>query len=55
MTESEMYVMYIVRIEVLMMKKKEIEYKIQELKYEYIRLQNDLEKLEFVQGKLSPL
>lgn len=34
---------------------KEIEYKIQELKAEYIRLQHDLEKLEFVNGKLSPL
>lgn len=37
------------------MTKKEIEYKIQDLKMEYIRLQNDLEKLEFVQGNLSPL
>lgn len=37
------------------MTRKEIEYKIQELKMEYVRLQNDLEKLEFVQGNLSPL
>ncbi|MFS0638351.1 SE1832 family protein [Mesobacillus foraminis] len=35
--------------------KKSIEYKIAELKAEYIRLQNDLEKLEYVDGKLSPL
>lgn len=34
---------------------KEIEYQIAELKAEYIRLQHDLEKLEFVDGKLSPL
>lgn len=37
------------------MTKKEIEYQIAELKAEYIRLQHDLEKLEFVDGKLSPL
>lgn len=37
------------------MNRKEIEYKIQELKMEYVRLQNDLEKLEFVEGILSPL
>jgi predicted nuclease with TOPRIM domain len=35
--------------------KKAIQYKIQELKAEYVRLQHDLEKLEFVDGKLSPL
>lgn len=37
------------------MTKIEIEYKIQDLKMEYTRLQNDLEKLEYVQGNLSPL
>lgn len=37
------------------MNKKDIEYQIAELKAEYIRLQHDLEKLEFVDGKLSPL
>jgi chaperonin cofactor prefoldin len=37
------------------MDRKEIEYKIQEMKAEYIRLQHDLEKLEFVDGRLSPL
>lgn len=37
------------------MNKKEIEYKIRELKDDYIRLQNDLEKLESVNGNLSPL
>ncbi|WP_202617785.1 SE1832 family protein [Bacillus dakarensis] len=37
------------------MTKFEINSKIQELKSEYIRLQHDLEKLEFVQGNLSPL
>ncbi|WML38090.1 SE1832 family protein [Neobacillus sp. OS1-2] len=37
------------------MNKKEIEYKIRELKFEYVRLQNDLEKLENVKGILSPL
>ena len=37
------------------MQKKEIEYQIIELKAEYIRLQNDLEKLEYVNGNLSPL
>ena len=37
------------------MTKTEIQYKIQELKAEYIRLQHDLEKLEFVQGNLYPL
>ncbi|WP_449621564.1 SE1832 family protein [Robertmurraya sp. Marseille-Q9965] len=37
------------------MERKEIEYKIQDLKMEYVRLQNDLEKLESVHGNLSPL
>jgi len=37
------------------MTKKEIEYQILELKTEYVRLQNDLEKLEYVKGNLSPL
>ncbi|GAA0327402.1 hypothetical protein GCM10008967_17380 [Bacillus carboniphilus] len=37
------------------MSKKEIEYQIQELKAEYIRLQNDLEKLESVGGNVGPL
>ncbi|MEN8698673.1 SE1832 family protein [Bacillus infantis] len=37
------------------MKKAEIEYKIQDLKLDYIRLQNDLEKMESVGGNLSPL
>ncbi|MGE8204896.1 SE1832 family protein [Heyndrickxia sp. NPDC080065] len=37
------------------MNRNEIEYKIQDLKADYIRLQHDLEKLEFVKGNLSPL
>lgn len=37
------------------MNKKEIEYKIRELKDEYLQLQHNLEKLEFVNGNLSPL
>lgn len=37
------------------MNKKEIEFKIQDLKMEYVRLQNDLEKLEFAQGNLAPI
>ena len=37
------------------MNKKEIEYKISELKMDYVRLQNDLEKLESVNGNISPL
>lgn len=37
------------------MSRKEIEYQIQELKAEYIRLQNDLEKLESVGGNVGPL
>jgi chromosome segregation ATPase len=37
------------------MEKKDIEYKIQDLKADYVRLQQDLEKLEFVKGNLHPL
>lgn len=37
------------------MDKKEIEHKISELKAEYVRLQHNLEKLEYVNGKLFPL
>lgn len=37
------------------MNKKEIEYKILELKDDYVRLQNDLEKRESVSGDISPL
>lgn len=37
------------------MNRKEIEYKIEDLKADYVRLQHDLEKLEFVKGNLSPL
>ncbi|MBS4177955.1 SE1832 family protein [Lederbergia citrea] len=37
------------------MNKKEIEYKIQDLKTDYVRLQQDLEKLEYVKGILHPL
>jgi septation ring formation regulator EzrA len=37
------------------MNKKEIEYKILELKDEYLQLQHNLEKLEFVNGSVSPL
>jgi len=40
---------------VFTLNQKEIEYKIQELKMDYVRLQNDLEKLEYVDGNLSPL
>ena len=36
------------------MNRKEIEYKIQDLKAEYVRLQHALEKREFVKGNLSP-
>ncbi|WP_439950969.1 SE1832 family protein [Lederbergia lenta] len=35
--------------------KKEIEYKILDLKTDYVRLQQDLEKLEYVKGNLHPL
>lgn len=37
------------------MKKSEIEYKIADLKADYVRLQHDLEKLEYVKGNLHPL
>lgn len=37
------------------MNKNEIEYKILELKDEYIQLQHNLEKLEFVKGNVAPL
>ncbi|MET3697892.1 hypothetical protein SAMN05877753_104230 [Bacillus oleivorans] len=37
------------------MDKKQIENQIQELKAEYVRLQNDLEKLESVGGNVAPL
>jgi SMC interacting uncharacterized protein involved in chromosome segregation len=37
------------------MDKKELEYKIRELKLDYVRLQNDLEKLDSVNGNISPL
>lgn len=37
------------------MNKKEILNKIEDLKADYVRLQGDLEKLEYVQGILHPL
>jgi chromosome segregation ATPase len=37
------------------MNKSEIEYKIMELKDEYLQLQHNLEKLESVKGNLHPL
>jgi len=37
------------------MKKSEIEYKIADIKADYVRLQQDLEKLEYVKGNLHPL
>ena len=37
------------------MNKKDIEYKILDLKADYVRLQQDLEKLEYVKGILHPL
>ncbi|MBT2692787.1 SE1832 family protein [Bacillus sp. ISL-55] len=37
------------------MDKREIEYKIVELKDEYLQLQHNLEKLESVKGNLHPL
>jgi DNA repair exonuclease SbcCD ATPase subunit len=41
--------------EVKALNKKEIEYKIVELKDEYLQLQHNLEKLESVKGNLHPL
>lgn len=38
-----------------LMNKKEILYKIEDLKADYVRLQHDLEKLEYVKGNLHPL
>lgn len=37
------------------MNKKELEYKIVELKDEYLQLQHNLEKMESVKGNLHPL
>ena len=37
------------------MNKKDIEYKILELKNEYLQVQDNLEKLEYVKGNLAPL
>ncbi len=37
------------------MNRSEIEYKIADLKANYVRLQHDLEKLEYVKGILHPL
>ncbi|CAH0345352.1 SE1832 family protein [Bacillus sp. CECT 9360] len=37
------------------MTKSELEYKIQDIKADYIRLQNDLERMESVGGNISPL
>lgn len=37
------------------MDKKELEYKIVELKDEYLQLQHNLEKMELVKGNLHPL
>lgn len=37
------------------MSRQEIEYNIADIKADYIRLQNDLEKLEYVKGNLHPL
>lgn len=37
------------------MNRKEIEYKIMDVKADYVRLQHDLEKLEYVKGNLHPL
>ncbi|WP_456278708.1 SE1832 family protein [Bacillus sp. AK128] len=37
------------------MEKKEVEYKILELKDEYLQLQHNLEKLEYVKGNMTPL
>jgi DNA repair exonuclease SbcCD ATPase subunit len=41
--------------EVKALNRKEIEYKIVELKDEYLQLQHNLEKLESVKGNLHPL
>jgi archaellum component FlaC len=35
--------------------KAEIEYQIQDLKSDYVRLQNDLERLESLNGNVSPI
>ncbi len=37
------------------MDKKNLEYQIRELKLDYVRLQNDLEKLDSVNGNIAPL
>ncbi|MDQ0219220.1 hypothetical protein ELQ35_11605 [Peribacillus cavernae] len=37
------------------MNKADVEYNIQDMKADYVRLQNDLEKLESVGGNISPL
>jgi len=37
------------------MDKREVEYRIADLKADYVRLQQDLEKLEYVKGNLHPL
>ncbi|HEO8418821.1 SE1832 family protein [Niallia sp. FSL W8-0635] len=37
------------------MNKKDIEYKILELKNEYLQVQDNLEKLEYVNGNIRPL
>ncbi|PLT33432.1 SE1832 family protein [Bacillus sp. V5-8f] len=37
------------------MNKAEVEYKIQDLKADYVRLQSDLERMESVGGNISPL
>jgi hypothetical protein len=37
------------------MSRSEIEYKILELKDEYLQLQHNLEKLEYVKGNIAPL
>lgn len=38
-----------------MMNKSEIEYKITDVKAEFVRLQNDMEKLESVGGNAGPI
>ncbi|GER66316.1 hypothetical protein BpJC7_08410 [Weizmannia acidilactici] len=37
------------------MNKRDVEYQIADLKADYVRLQHDLEKLEYVKGNLHPL